>query len=239
MKFHLSFLPPLAAALALSSIAVAATAGKEEKTKSLENQARAACLLGDYQKGTEILVRLFIQTNRAVYLFNQGRCYQQNHRWEQAIDRFREFLRKVPDLEDSLKAQVKAHIAECESILTNAGGGQAQQQGRASASKTATPEDAGQNKAVAETRALPADVSSVPYVPSPEPSAKSADLTQVAPEPSHTPSETSIFSRWWFWAAVGVAAAGGITVGLLLSRSSGTKPFSCPDCESISGVNAP
>ncbi len=55
--------------------------------------------MGDHQKGAEILVRLFIQTRDPVYLFNQGRCYQQNHRWAEALGRFREYLRKAPNLD--------------------------------------------------------------------------------------------------------------------------------------------
>jgi tetratricopeptide (TPR) repeat protein len=110
MKFRLKLFSILATALIFSDVAVATAAGKEDKTKAQENEARAACLLGDYKKGAEILVKLFIQTNRAVYIFNQGRCYQQNHRWEEAIDRFREFLRKAPDLEDAIKAQVRKRV---------------------------------------------------------------------------------------------------------------------------------
>jgi hypothetical protein len=122
MRFLIVFLSVLTVALTLSSAAV----GRGDKFKSQENEARAACLLGNYRRGTEILVRLYIQTNRAVYLFNQGRCYEQNHRWEEAIDRFREFLRKSPNLEDEIKTLVTKHIAECEASLPKAAGVQAQ-----------------------------------------------------------------------------------------------------------------
>jgi hypothetical protein len=109
------FIVALSATLALTSTAVAG--GKGDKTKSPENTARAACLMGDYQKGTKILVDLFIQTGNPVHLFNQGRCYEQNHRWEEALDRFHEYQRKVPNLDESTKDYLEKHIAECESRL--------------------------------------------------------------------------------------------------------------------------
>lgn len=108
----------LASTLAL--VGTAAAGGKGDNTKAQEESARAACLMGDYQTGTRILVDLFIQTGKSVHLFNQGRCYQQNHRWEEALDRFREFLRKADNLDESTRAYVDKHMAECESHLPKA-----------------------------------------------------------------------------------------------------------------------
>ena len=55
------------------------------KASSLDKQAMKACLSGDYQKGVSILADLFVETGDATYLWNQGRCYEQNHRYEDAI----------------------------------------------------------------------------------------------------------------------------------------------------------
>jgi hypothetical protein len=216
-----------------------------EQIKNQENAARAACLMGNYQKGSEILVRLFIQTRDPVYLFNQGRCYQQNHRWAEALDRFREYLRKAPDLDDRAKEDTRKHIAECEAHLPK---------GAVIPQESPEPESV-QSKPAAKEPVVPAAESagvSAPAnatIPSPAPalvpeaaSRNRVDLTTTAPAPSEPQAEPSIFSRWWFWTAVGVVVAGGVTAGLLLTRSSSTtiKPFSCPDCESTpSGVNAP
>lgn len=82
-----------------------------------EKAAKKACALGDYEKGTEILADLLVETDNVVYIFNQGRCYQQNDRWERAIARFREFLRKAENLTRAQRAQTERHIAECEAAL--------------------------------------------------------------------------------------------------------------------------
>jgi glutamine amidotransferase-like uncharacterized protein len=44
-------------------------------------------------------------------LFNQGCCFEQNNRYEEAIARFREYLRKATDASAADKAVVVKHIA--------------------------------------------------------------------------------------------------------------------------------
>jgi tetratricopeptide (TPR) repeat protein len=39
------------------------------------------------------------------------------------------------------------------------------------------------------------------------------------------PRTPSVFQRWWFWTAVGVLVAGGVTAGVLVSSHSGTRPL--------------
>jgi hypothetical protein len=75
-----------------------------------EREARKACLEGDYSKGVSILSDLFLDTKNPTYIFNQGRCYEQNERFGEAISRFREYLRMEGD--DSGLAE--KHISECE-----------------------------------------------------------------------------------------------------------------------------
>jgi tetratricopeptide (TPR) repeat protein len=79
---------------------------------SREREARMACLSGDYAKGVAILSELFLDFKDSAYLFNQGRCYEQNGRLEEAISRFREYLRTAP----SDASLAEKHIAECESL---------------------------------------------------------------------------------------------------------------------------
>lgn len=118
MRSSASFIAALSATLALTGAAVAG--GKAERLKSQEKTARAACLMGDFQKGTKILVNLFIETGNPIHLFNQGRCYEQNHRWEQGLDCFHEYLRKDPHIDAATRSYVEKHIAECEAHLPKA-----------------------------------------------------------------------------------------------------------------------
>jgi tetratricopeptide (TPR) repeat protein len=100
-------------------ILLAGTASAEKgKSKSVrERAAKKACALGDFQKGAEILTDLLLETNDSTYIYNQARCYQQNNRWDQAISRFREYLRKAKDLSESDRSDTERQISDCEASL--------------------------------------------------------------------------------------------------------------------------
>jgi hypothetical protein len=102
-----------------SSVALAAgSAGKAaSKQPSQEKAAKKACLTGEFQKGVGILADLYVETNNPTFIYNQGRCFEQNHRWEDAVDRFLEYIRKSPDLSPADKADVDKHIADCKGHL--------------------------------------------------------------------------------------------------------------------------
>jgi hypothetical protein len=79
-----------------------------------ERTARRACLNGDYSKGVAILSDLFVDTKDPTYIFNQGRCFEQNSRYEDAAARFEEYLRVAGDKaspED--RAAAEKHLADC------------------------------------------------------------------------------------------------------------------------------
>jgi hypothetical protein len=82
-----------------------------------EKAAKKACAMGDYEKGAGILTDLYVTTNQPVYIYNQARCYQQNDRWERALTRFREFLRKAEHMTNAQRAEVERNMAECEAAL--------------------------------------------------------------------------------------------------------------------------
>ncbi len=79
--------------------------------------AKKACAAGDLHTGVELLAGLYVDTNQPTYLYNQGRCYEQNHQWANAIDRFREYLRNAERLTAGDKADAEKHIADCEAFL--------------------------------------------------------------------------------------------------------------------------
>jgi hypothetical protein len=87
------------------------------KPKDQDRVAKTACLSGDYAKGVAILAELYVQTNDPNFLFNQGRCLEQNVKYVEAAERFREFLRKAPKLSDAEKAEVDKHIADCQAAM--------------------------------------------------------------------------------------------------------------------------
>jgi hypothetical protein len=179
---------------------------RARSTEAKNKAAKKACLLGDVEKGTEILADLYIRTNDPTYIYNQGRCYEQNGRNNQAALRFKEYLRKADRLPAEETTALQQRIAALESA----------------ASSRETP---------APTEALPPSPPSPPEVrpinPVPSVARTSAEphaddslgITQspLPPEPEPSPPA---YKRWWFWTGVGVVVAGGVVTAILLTRHS-------------------
>jgi hypothetical protein len=91
------------------------TGSRREGKEAKERAAKKACLNRDTEKGVALLTDLYVDTNDPTYIFNQGRCYEQGNMCEDAIVRFREYLRKRPNGND--RSEVARHIADCEALL--------------------------------------------------------------------------------------------------------------------------
>jgi tetratricopeptide (TPR) repeat protein len=98
--------------LIISSLPGIALAGDKEQEKA----AKKACATTDYKKGIDLLADLYVDSNNPTYVYNQGRCYEQNSQYGQAIERFREYLRKAPNLTPEAKTDVERHIEDCERL---------------------------------------------------------------------------------------------------------------------------
>ena len=159
-----------------------------------EKAAKKACATGDYAKGVDLLADLYVESNNLLWVYNQGRCYQQNNRWEQAISRFREYLRKAKDISESDRAETERQIADCELSMGKT-------------SQVAPPP-------VAAPAPLP--------VARPETQASDAPASSVSIKPEPSPSDRSsgkgLRVAGIVSAAVGVAAL-GTGVGLALKAN--------------------
>ena len=100
----------------------ASSRAKQSGTSAKEKAAKKACITGDVKTGIDILGDLYVDTADVTYVFNQGRCYEQNHLWVDAIDRFREYLRKIPAGSEKEKADASAHVADCEALIAKHSG---------------------------------------------------------------------------------------------------------------------
>ena len=103
----------------LVPVLLAARIGRAESVDAKERRARTACLGGDYAKGVQVLSELFVATLDATFIYDQGRCFQQNRRYEDAIARFQEYLRVERKFAKSAKAEAQKHIDECKDLLAS------------------------------------------------------------------------------------------------------------------------
>lgn len=164
-----------------------------------ERQAREACLSGDYQKGVSILSRLFVLTENPVHIFNQGRCFEQNRKYEDALARFQEFLRVGKNLDPMAREKANQHIAECRAIIN--------EQATLRAPSPTPPPDP-----VAAPQPPAAVTSAKTPAPSPVPASVPV-VTQPAPESPHA-SGSGLRTAGVITTAVGGAA---LVAGLLLN----------------------
>ena len=176
------------------------TAPQLTQAGSRENKERAAktaCLSGDTAKGVALLAELYVSTKDAIHLFNQGRCFEQNGKYEEAIVRFREYQRKNADAGHAPDAQADQHIADCQALL---------------------------DKSKAPAVAMPPAAAPVPapppiLQPSPEPTS----IAQVAPplQPSAELTQPTPASAHAGMRIVGIATMvvglAGITTGVILN----------------------
>ena len=103
--------------LAAASLTISTAAQAGSMDAQSERAARKACLAGDYAKGVSILADLFLDTKNATHIYNQGRCLEQNGRFEEALFRFQEYLRISKDLSEADKEGTRKHIADCQAQL--------------------------------------------------------------------------------------------------------------------------
>jgi len=104
----------------LASLIVCLGQARPARADTFETRAREAkraCLSGDFGRGQAILADLFVDSGDPTYLFNQGRCFEQNVRYQDAVGRFNEYLLKAPRATEAEQAEARAHIAFCETEL--------------------------------------------------------------------------------------------------------------------------
>lgn len=83
---------------------------------SRERTARKACLAGDWVKGIAILSQLFVETDDATYIYNQGRCLEQNARYPEAVAHFQEYLLVGKNLSPADKTEAEKHVRSCQAM---------------------------------------------------------------------------------------------------------------------------
>lgn len=166
-------------------------AGKTaDQDDAKERAALTACLSGDYTQGIALLTELFVESKDPTYIYNQGRCYEQNRRYDDAIARFQEYLRAGKKLSKADKVDAQQHIADCKELL-------ASQQAQESAASVPAP-------APAASPPQPQPLDAAPVV-----------VVDRMPPPATASTGAGLRTAGVVTGAVGLAAlAGGILLNL-------------------------
>ena len=181
-----------------------------------EIQARKDCLTGKPEDGVALLADLFAKTGNANFLYNQARCYQQNARPEDAINRFREYLRVAKDVTPAEKADVDKQIEDCRAVQAE----QEREKEKKAAAGAASPVQPPATTTAQPEAAAPSLPVATVENPVPQVTPGALDLT-TEPATSETQPDP-IYKTWWFWTgAAAVVVAGTVTAIILSTRSSG------------------
>jgi hypothetical protein len=105
---------PLRTSLAVAAALLLSAGGAHAEDESRQVKAKRACAAGRVEEGVEILAALYAESGDVNYVYNQGRCYQQNGRVDQALNRFREYLRRATGASEQERAEVRGFIEELE-----------------------------------------------------------------------------------------------------------------------------
>ena len=192
-------------ALGLGLAAPPAAAGAD---RPAEIQARKAFVAGEYDKAIDLFAGLYAETLHPVYLRNLGRCHQRLGHASKAIEFFRDYLRKGQSITPDERKEIEGYIGEMEQLQ--------KQERDAAAAKHADSDGADKSgRPVVLAPAAP-----------PQHEARSASAVEVA-QPGPALSSPPVYTRWWFWTALGGGAAGATTAVILSRSTSVTKP-PCP-----------
>jgi hypothetical protein len=101
----------LAGVMAGGSLPARAEIPAESDLEAREAEAKRACDAGRVQEGARLLTELLRRTNDGTYIFNLGRCHQQNGQADKALREFRTYLRR-PDQDPAAAAAARAYIAQ-------------------------------------------------------------------------------------------------------------------------------
>jgi hypothetical protein len=182
-----------------------------------ERAAKKACLLGDAKKGTAILADLYLDTDDPIFIYNQGRCFEQNGKKAQAILRFEEYLRKVDDLEPADAAAIRKRIDGLQADLDRKG-------------KTAPPPAPASTPVPAfapATSATSTARSRIPPSAASKPEPEPLGIVQSAPTKPKAQEGAPVHKRWWFWTGIGAVVVGGVVTAVLLGSKSAPRYSTC------------
>ena len=164
----------------LCSTPAHAAKGSAKSREDAANKARKACLAGDIQTGMTILLDLFVATRDPLWIYNQGRCFEQNGKYAEAISRFEEYLRLTKGSMSQDRESAQEHLADCQDKLAK--------------------------MTVIVPPPMAPPVSTPPPPPQPEPAAR---MDEVKPAETAEPRRRVLRIAGITVGAVGVASLGG------------------------------
>ena len=115
--------PAVAAGAALALVTALSGAARAQAPVSVEGQtdadprdaeAKNLCFTGRVDAGIALLMKLHAEANDPLYVYNQARCYQQNGRLDQAIEKFKAYLSLAGEISPAERAEAATRLSSAE-----------------------------------------------------------------------------------------------------------------------------
>jgi tetratricopeptide (TPR) repeat protein len=174
---------PSARAQQSSPAAPATSEDRTEEAKGLFNAGRASFDAGRYADALEYFQRSYAISGKPALLYNIGLAFDRLREDEKALQAYDQYLTQAPDAPN--RSEVETRAAAIREALS-----------RRQAAPAATAPTPEQTAHAAPSATAPAQ----PVATQPIPEAEERDS-----------GEGGLLTKWWFWTAVGVAVAGGVT----------------------------
>ena len=214
-----------AAVLAQTNAPGAATPPKEKaEAKAHYDQGTVHFNLDEWPQAIEEFRAAYRAYPDAIFLYNIAQCYRKMGNPAEALSFYKKYLRERPDAPN--RAEVEKRIDELEA---------AQAKSREAPPSGVTPPMPGmppaaslpETASTAPTAAPPGQpapplaigTAAPPVLARADSAPPGADVTTSVPA-AGAPASGSVLRKWWFWTAVGAAAAVGGVVGAVLALSS-------------------
>jgi ribosomal protein S20 len=218
----------------MGSVPAAQAAGSEDGANAEANksaaraewrQANVAYNLGHYDEAAKHFEAAYTLVQDSAFLFNVAQSYRMGGKLDQALDRYRAFLRTSSagapnrDTAEKLVAEIKRKLDEEKKngpIATP----EAAPAKEAAPAATLTPPPV-EKPVTSPGSAAPLPVSAAP-IPAPVDSTTVLTTVPAAPEPAD--AGQPIYKKWWFWTGVGAVVVAGTVTAILLATHSSSSP---------------
>ena len=193
--------------------AVAASTEEKVKARELYQSGLVHYDLKEYVEALAAFKDAYRIIQDPAFLYNIAQCHRRLGQNPEALDFFRNYLRRSPSAPN--RGEVERRIQEIEREIA------ADRNGRPPPPPppTTVPREKAPPPVLmpppAETTHGPSSTGSTPPGLATAPAPAAVDLS-ASPPPEK--SSGAVYTRWWFWASVGAVVVGGLAVGLAVSR---------------------
>jgi len=248
------FVVVMALVQVMGTVSAAQAAGSEDSAEGNKVAARAewrqanvAYNLGHYDEAAKHFEAAYTLVQDSAFLFNIAQSYRMGGKLDQALDRYRAFLRTgradAPnrDMAEKLVAEIKRKLDEEKKSAPIAPPEAAPVKEAAPAAPAlAVPPVPAETTAAGPSSAAPAPVPAAPAtpiaIPVPPPAESTTTLTTTPAAPAPASAGEPIYKTWWFWTGVGAVVVAATVTTILFAYHPSSNPCSgtgLPNCVEV------